>query len=163
MSRTDADLEAFINDLDTDETELAVELIAGLDPLAQEDGKPKYTGEEITLIGRFQQFAVDYPTDEEDDDFEDEDVEDDEESEDIAGTGETKEEYEARVQAEQNQATADAAAAEVEAADSPSQIDQNPSYDKGDEVPAPKAWEPSLSDQAMAEERNREPGWGTVI
>jgi hypothetical protein len=122
MSRTDADVEGFINDLDTDDTELLIELIAGLDPLAQEDGKPKYTGDEITLIGRFQQFAVDYPTDQEDDDFEDEN---DEKSEDIPGTGEeTEEEYKARVQAEQNQVTADAAASEAPAEEG----EQNPGY-----------------------------------
>lgn len=122
MSRTDADVEGFINDLDTDDTELLIELIAGLDPLAQEDGKPKYTGDEITLIGRFQQFAVDYPTDQEDDDLEDEN---DENSEDIPGTGEeTKEEYEARVQGEQNQVTADAAASEAPAEEG----EQNPGY-----------------------------------
>lgn len=100
MARTDADIEGFFNDLDSDDTELLLELVAGMDPLAMEDGKPKYNGEQITLIGRFQQFVADYPVgveDDDDDDYSDVEVDEDglekedvngENSEDIAGTGE---------------------------------------------------------------------------
>ena len=111
MARTDADVEGFFNDLDSDDTELLLELVAGMDPLAMEEGKPKYTGEQITLIGRFQQFAADYTVDDEDDDDDYSDVEADEDglekedvdgenSEDIPGTGETETEYAARKAAE---------------------------------------------------------------
>lgn len=111
MARTDADVEGFFNDLDSDDTELLIELVAGMDPLAMEEGKPKYTGEQITLIGRFQQFVADYTVDDEDDDDDDySDVEavlirlekeiTDENSEDIPGTGETETEYAARKAAE---------------------------------------------------------------
>ena len=105
MARTDADVEGFFNDLDTDETELLLGLVAGLDPLATVEGKPVYNGDQITLIGRFQQFAVDYAVDESDGEEDEDggafDVEVDESglekedvngenSEDILGTGETE-------------------------------------------------------------------------
>jgi hypothetical protein len=114
MARTDADVEGYFNDLDSDDTELLIDLVAGLDPLAMVDGKPLYTGDQITLIGRFQQFVVDYPVDDEGTfDVEwlanhDDPVADDN-SEDIAGTGETEAEYIARVQQEQNDAMLKAA------------------------------------------------------
>jgi len=115
MARTDADVEGYFNDLDSDDTELLIDLVAGLDPLAMVDGKPLYTGDQITLIGRFQQFVVDYPVDDEgtfdvevDDDGLEKEVADDN-SEDIAGTGETEAEYVARVQQEQNDAMLKAA------------------------------------------------------
>lgn len=105
MSRTEADIESFINDLDTDEVAVLVNLVAGLDPLAEKDGKPAYTVHQLNLIQIFQQFATSYPEGEDsevetdEDGLEKEDV-DGENSEDIAGTGETDEEYVARKKAE---------------------------------------------------------------
>lgn len=134
MSRTDADVEAFINDLDTDEAGALIELVAKLDSVATVDGTPVYTGEEITLIGRFQQFVVDHEVDDEDDD-DDEDFDDDveeedvngENSEDIPGTGET---------------------------------DEPTAVDVPVDTPAAPAWTPSLSDEALAEDRKQNPGYG---
>lgn len=104
MPRTEADIEEFINDLDTDEVAHLVEVVAGLNPLEQADGKPKYTAHEINLIQRFHQFVADHPvaeTEADEDGLEPEDVEveDDENTEDIPGTGETDEEYVERTKA----------------------------------------------------------------
>lgn len=96
MARTNADIESFIGDLDTDEVACLVRLVSGLDPLSQqEDGKPVYGAEEINLIQGFQQFAASYPEgdDVESDIEEDEDEVESEETEDIPGKGETDEEY----------------------------------------------------------------------
>lgn len=118
MPRTDADIEGLINDLDSDETGVLIELIAKLDSVATVDGLPVYTADEITLIGRFQQFVTDYVDDETDDDgdFEDEN-EDDENSEDIPGTGETE------------------ATNEATASETPEPADQNPGYGFGEVHP----------------------------
>lgn len=151
MSRTDADVEGFFNDLDTDETDVLLDLVAGLDPLAQEDGKPKYTGDQITLIGRFQQFVTDYPVDDEDEDEDFEDETDDENSEDIAGTGETDEEYVARKAAENktDEGRPDQALPDTDNYTRTIDPGQNP------------GWSPSLSDEALRQERERNPGWGS--
>lgn len=111
MGRTEADVEAFFNDLDTDEVAELVQLVDGLDPLEMEGGEPKYTAEQINLIQRFQQFVIDHPAehaaadDDVDSDFEpeDDDIEVDESgleketlhegdsTEDVPGTGEVDE------------------------------------------------------------------------
>lgn len=111
MSRTEADIETFINDLDTDEVAALVNLVSGLDPLAEKDGKPAYGVHELNLIQLFQQFTASYPEGEDsevevdEDGLEKEDVEAEEgenpdEDGDIPGTGETEEEYVARLKAE---------------------------------------------------------------
>lgn len=61
MGRTEADVEAFFNDLDTDEIAELIQLVDSLDPLEMEGGEPKYTADQINLIQRFQQFVVDHP------------------------------------------------------------------------------------------------------
>lgn len=90
MSRTASDIETFINDLDGDEVATLVELVAGLNPLAQDDNGPIFSADELNLIQRFQQFTESHP---EGDGVEPEDIDgtgfdNGEESEDIPGSGE---------------------------------------------------------------------------
>ena len=109
--RTQADVDEFINDLDTDEVNVLVEVVANVDPLQTNEGKPRWNADQMNLIQRFQQFVKDHPAEYPDAD-EDLDVEVDEsgleketlheESEDIAGTGETEEQYVERMRTEGN-------------------------------------------------------------
>jgi len=94
--RTDADIESFVNDLDTDEVGALVTLVAKLDPLeVTSDGTPVYSADEINLIQRFLQFATDHPVEDnfdvvtDPDGLEAEDLNGtDDESGDMPGTGE---------------------------------------------------------------------------
>ncbi len=95
--RSAADVEAFVNDLDTEEVDILVDLIADLDPLYKVGDAPKYNAGEINLILRFQQFVQDHPVDTDEnfdvvadsDGFEAEDVDGTaDDSGDIPGTGE---------------------------------------------------------------------------
>lgn len=47
------------NDLTPEGTEALFELIAGLDPLDMEDGKPKYTPAQQSVIGQMQRTYAD--------------------------------------------------------------------------------------------------------
>lgn len=93
--RTEADVDQFLNDLDTDEVTKLIDLVSDLNPLAKDDNdKPVFGADEMNLIQRFQQFVKDYPVvdavDSDGDGVEDEDVEGEntDEDGDIPGTGE---------------------------------------------------------------------------
>lgn len=88
-------LDEFLGDLDTDEAGVLIHMIAGLDSteVSVVDGvvRARWTPDEMSLIGKFQDFLVDnVEEDEDEEDEEDEDIlEDDEEEDgDILGTGE---------------------------------------------------------------------------
>lgn len=73
--------EHFLNDLSEEDVTTLMDVVSRLDPLATEDGIPRYSGDEIDLIQRFAAFAADN----DEDDIEEEDDEDG----DIPGTGES--------------------------------------------------------------------------
>lgn len=64
QTRSTADTESFINDLDQSEIDVLVDLIAKIESTQVDaaHGRPIYSVDEMNLIARFQKFTEDHPS-----------------------------------------------------------------------------------------------------
>lgn len=70
MSKNEQATNELLDNLDVDEVVTLADLVGGLNPVDVEDGSPKYTADEMNLIGRFKALANDDDDESDSDDSE---------------------------------------------------------------------------------------------